>query len=221
MAKKAKKVQLSPEELAASYCSNNVRRYPDGAYRWVYEMNMYRNPTVLITVIRVMAATLIIIALFMGTIFLFTEGWEGVWGMLQSLSVVAPIMLALTLLGYYLYCLIHSGKYIVLFEMNEDGLIHKQYDKQYKKAQIAGALQMLLGAAAGSPGAVGRGILNNKKQVQSSSFSYVRKVKGSRRRHVIYINEPFSYNQAYVADEDYDFVFNFIATRCKKAKIKP
>lgn len=219
MARK-KKEPLTAEELANSYRSSNIQRYPDGSYRWVYELNMYRNPTVLLTIIRVMAASFIIIAILLGTMLLFTEGLSGVWGMLQSLLFVTPIMLVLILLGYFFYCLIHSGKYIVLFEMSEDGLVHRQYDKQYKKAQIMGALQMLLGAASGDPGAVGRGILNNKKQVMTSSFSYVKKVKGSRRRHVIYINEPFSYNQAYVADEDYDFVFNYIASRCKKAKIK-
>jgi hypothetical protein len=36
--------------------------------------------------------------------------------------------------------------------------------------------------------------------------------------HVIKVNQLFEHNQVYVRKEDFDFVYNYIKSRCPKAK---
>ena len=41
-----------------------VKLYPDGKYRWVYELNLLKNPTVLFDVWIVLAMSVFIVAIF-------------------------------------------------------------------------------------------------------------------------------------------------------------
>ena len=41
-----------------------MTRNADGIYRWTYELNMYRNPTVLITVLKVLGLSMGLVWLF-------------------------------------------------------------------------------------------------------------------------------------------------------------
>ena len=41
-----------------------LTKQPDCTYRWTYELNMYRNPTVLITVLKVLGLSMGLIWLF-------------------------------------------------------------------------------------------------------------------------------------------------------------
>ena len=45
------------------------------------------------------------------------------------------VMTGLTILGYIVYVLMVGGKYIVLFEMDEEGVTHTQQPKQFTKAK--------------------------------------------------------------------------------------
>ena len=69
-----------------------MTRNTDGIYRWTYELNMYRNPTVLITVLKVLGIS-------MGLVWLFTVlisiGDRRFWwdGFLSETKVFALVML--------------------------------------------------------------------------------------------------------------------------------
>ena len=56
------------------------------------------------------------------------------------------------------------------------------------------------------------------KTKSTSEFVHVRRVKARRRFNLIKVNQLFDKNQVYVADEDFDFVYNFIKSRCINAK---
>lgn len=47
-----------------------VVRCPDGVYRWVYELDMYRNPVVLYAVLKVLGLSAVVVAVFLFLIFL-------------------------------------------------------------------------------------------------------------------------------------------------------
>lgn len=114
--------------------------------------------------------------------------------------------------------IIYKGKYIVLFEMDENEISHTQEPEQFKKAQKLGKITAAVGAGRGSFAAAGAGMLAASKQASISVYSKVRKVKPSRRFHVIKVNELIEKNQIYVTNEDFDFVYNFIKSRCVNAK---
>ena len=200
-----------------SYQGKEVRLCSDGKYRWVYEMNLLKNPTIFFTVLKVMMISVGIVWLFglvigIGNMsldyFLFWTKLTGIMiGMFFVLTIIGVLITAAVL-----------GKYVVLFEMDENEVTHIQMPRQVKKAEVIGLITALVGAMAKSPTTMGAGVLATAKTKSTSEFVNVRRVKARRRFNLIKVNQLFDKNQVYVADEDFDFVYNFIKSRCINAK---
>lgn len=200
--------------------SANVTLCPDGKYRWMYEFHMLRNPVILFTVLKVLmlgscAPTLLVALATLGKG--FSKALEAG---AQVFGIMMVIMIPMGLLSYLILAGIYGWKYIVLFVMDEEGIEHIQQEKQFTKAQGIAWLTMLAGAAANQPGRVGGGMLMATKNSSSSTFRNVKSVVSLRSLHTIKVNSLFSKNQIYVEAADYDFVWNYITTRCPKAKIR-
>ncbi len=198
-----------------------IAKGDDGVYRWAYEFNLYRNPTIYLTIVKIFAA--IIVVLFaVVTIADLAGGNFSAESLLESLAFwlkFAVFFAVLVLVGYLVYAAMQGGTYCVLFEMNEDGITHRQFDKQVKKAQVVALINVLAGMARGNATQVGIGLTSAKSEL-SSSFANVRSVKGSRLWGVIKVNEPLAKNQVYVDRDDYDFALRFIAEHCPNATVK-
>ena len=200
-----------------TYQGKEVRLCNDGKYRWAYEMNLLKNPTIFFTVLKVMMISIGIVWLFglvigLGDMkldyFLF---WTKLSGIMLGVFVV------LTIIGVLITAAI-LGKYVVLFEMDEMGVTHLQMPRQVKKAEVIGLITALVGAMAKSPTTMGAGLLAASKTKSTSVFANVRRVKARRRLNLIKVNQLLDKNQVYVPDEDFDFVYDFIKSRCTKAK---
>lgn len=210
------KAQSSPPE------GSSIIIDEQGTYRWAYEFNLWTNPTILVTVLKALAIAVAVLVVFMlallipdlvgGTLY----SWQ-VEGTLRIGAVMLAVMLGLALIGYAFYAVIMGGKYCAVFEMNEQGIVHKQLPKQFEKAQVISALNVLAGLVGGKPSQAGMGILTAARDSSTSSFEAVRSIKGSRALRVIKVNEPLMKNQIYVEPEDYDFVFDYIASHCPNA----
>lgn len=202
-----------------SYEGKEVRLCKDGKYRWKYEMNMLTNPTIFLTVLKVFGGVVIGLFLVFGFFLYAIHGdWAGLWGMAKAMLIAMAIFFGLTILGVLLVAAKYGGKYIVLFEMDEKGIVHMQEPKQFKKAQKMGAVTAMAGVAGGSFSTAGAGMLAASKNASVSEFDKVRRVKPSRWLRVIKVNQPFNYNQVYVQKEDFDFVYDFIKSHCPKVK---
>lgn len=202
-----------------SYEGKEVRLCKDGKYRWKYEMNMLTNPTIFLTVLKVLGGVVIGLFVVFGFFLYVIHGdWAGLWGMAKAMLIAMAVFLGLTILGVLLVAAKYGGKYIVLFEMDEKGIVHQQEPKQFKKAQKMGAVTAMAGAAGGSFSTAGAGMLAASKNASVSEFAKVRKVKPSRWLRVIKVNQPFNHNQVYVRKEDFDFVYGFIKSHCPKVK---
>ena len=201
------------------YEGAEVRLCKDGKYRWKYEMNMLTNPMIFLTVLKVFWGVVIGLFLVFGFFLYVIHGdWEGLWGMAKAMLIVLAIFFGLTILGVLLVAAKYGGKYIVLFEMDEKGIVHMQEPKQFKKAQKLGAVTAMAGAAGGSLSTAGAGMLAASRNSSTSEFSKVRKVKPRRWLHVIKVNQLLNHNQIYVSKEDFDFVYDFIKSHCPKVK---
>lgn len=209
-----------PAEDVAAGGSGDIKLCPDGKYRWYYEYPMMKNPVVLFTIWKVM----LIAALAPALAVLLSELSDGFIQAAKQFLLVYAIafgaVFVLSCIGYFILAATYGFKYIVLFEMDDEGVTHAQQDKQYKKAQAISWLTVLAGAAKGSPGVMGTGILAATKQKMASEFKNVSTVIGLKSRNTIKVNQLFTKNQVYVKAEDYDFVWDYITSRCKKAKIK-
>lgn len=209
--------KVSQAVESKTYQGKEVRLCNDGKYRWAYEMNLLKNPTIFLTVLKVMMISIGIVWLFgliigLGDMdmdyFLFWTKFMGIMiGIIIVLAVISILIVATIL-----------GKYVVLFEMDEKEVVHIQMPRQVKKAEVVGLITALVGVMAKSPTTIGAGMLAASKTKSSSVFANVRHVKARRWLNLIKVNQLLNKNQVYVADEDFDFVYDFIKSRCVNAK---
>lgn len=200
--------------------NEHVRLYPDGKYRWVYEVNMLTNYSILFDVWKVLGISMGILVLLFVVIAVFDGDWDVdmLIGMASTLGIVALVMLVLGLIGYFVYAAISGWKYAVLFIMDEKEVVHQQMPNTVKKGQLIGALTILAGLASGRPGAVGTGVLAQSRLSMTSTLAHVERLVSCRRMNLIKVNERFEKNRVYVNTEDFDFVYDFLLTHCTHLK---
>ena len=196
--------------------SENIRKYDDGSYRWVYEFNMLKNPMILLTVLKIFVLVLVGIWVVFGLFRIGNDGFVGAFvAQTKELLIPAAILFGLSIAAYIILACIYGWKYCVLFEMNETGIRHIHMEKQYKKAQALGWLTAIAGAAAGKPGAAGTGLLSATKSEQATEFSKVKRMRSYRAFHTIKLDGLLNHNQIYAQPEDYDFVLGYISKRIR------
>lgn len=199
--------------------SGNIKLCADGKYRWIYEFSMLKNAGILFTIMKMLAFASCAPALLV-TLIDLDEGIKAFVSGVEVLGVLLLIILPLSLLSYFILAALYGWKYIVLFEMNEEGVTHIQQEKQFKKAQGIAWINMFLGVAGNNPSMTGSGLVLMTKNSMTSKFDRVKKVTSNVKRNTIKLDQLLAHNQIYVAKEDYDFVWNYITSRCEKAKIK-
>lgn len=203
-------------------CDFQVKLYEDGKYHWIYDLHLLKNPSVLFDFFKALGMTVLIVSFFFFVIQACTNGLhlEEMQFVLKIVGIIAAIMLVLGLLGYFLYAAMSGWKYSVHFIMDENGVTQEQMPRAQKVAERVGCLTMLVGLLSGKPGVMGTGMIAAGRTTMSSDFSSVKKVKAMRWMNTIKVNERFTKNRVYVNNDDFDFVYQYIGSRCLNAKIK-
>ena len=185
-------------------------------FTWSYEMSLFKNPTIFITVAKALLLTVIITTVFISLITMIADGFslDGLKFTLQLGGILLGIFAGLLIIGYLVYAAVMGGKYAVDFTMDEKKLIHAQAESQAKKAKKIGTAAVVAGVLTGRPSTVGAG-LTSTRTVSTTEFSDVKKVIVNRRRSTIKLKEIGS-NHVYADGDDFDFVKEFI-----RAHIKP
>ena len=198
---------------------NRVTLFPDGNYRWVYEVKMLTNPTILFDVYKVLGISF-------GSVWLFNLliiGCEGdltlssIWASSYGFLILMAVFVVIGYVAYVIVAWVYGWKYVVLFTLNEKEVVHQQMPRQVKKAQVLGALTAMVGGLAGKSGVVGAGLLTASKTSSISKLADVAHLIPNRRRNLIKVNQLFNRNRIYVPDEDFDFVYDFLRKHCTKA----
>ncbi len=191
--------------------SANIVRCADGKYRWIYRLDLLKNPTVFLLVWKIFFFILIGIFAFTALVDLIHWGFdaEQLLGTLRFFGWFLLGMTVLVGLGCLIYAAMMGGSYDVLFEMDAQGVNHRQLPRQAKKAKTVSDLTVLAGLAAGNLTTVGVG-MNAARTEMYSDFSRVRRVKAYPRRGLIKVNGLLQRNQVYAAPEDFAFVREFI-----------
>lgn len=193
---------------------------PDGKYRWIYEMNMLKNPSILFDVWKVFGISIGILVAFFALL-IACDGdinMKVLSGLAETVGLLIAIFAVLSILGYLLFAAISGWKYVVLFIMDEKEVVHQQMPSQVKKGQVIGALTVLVGLAAKRPGVVGTGLLAQSRTTMTSVLAHVSRLIPCRRMNLIKVNQLLAKNRVYVPDEDFDFVYDFLCQHCVKAK---
>ena len=198
-------------EQTGRWISPNIVLCSDGKYRWIYEVSLFKNPTIFLLVWKIFFFIMLGIFAFMLIIDAVNGDLDGERALdtLKFFGIFTLGMTTLVAVSYLIYAAVMGGKYIVIFEMDDEGVNHKQLPKQAKKAEAIGMLTALIGLASHNVTTVGVGLSSVRTEMYSG-FSAVRKVKTYPRRHLIKVNGLLEHNQVYAAPEDYDFVLGFI-----------
>ena len=205
----------------AFYQSDNITMCNDGKYRWVYELNMYKSTAIIKEVWRAMAIAAVIVLGFLFVINIMDNDlMETLQFVGQAACILIGILLVLSVVGYLIFSYMIGGKYCVVFEMDENGINHRQHEKHVKKVQLLGAITAMTGAAGGSLGTAGTGILAATRTSMYTGFDDVKELEILPKEHLIRLNETLNRNQVYAENGDFAFVADFIKARCRNAKVK-
>lgn len=193
---------------------------PDGKYRWVYEVPMLKNPSILFDVYKVLGISFGIVWLFNVLLIGCEEGYtlKSLWGVTSGFLVLMGVFLVIGYIAYVIVAWSYGWKYVVLFTLDEKEVVHQQMPRQVKKATVLGALTAMVGAAAGQPGVVGTGILSASRSTSTSVLAEVARIIPCRCLHLIKVNQLLNKNRIFVPDEDFDFVYDFLCQHCTKAQ---
>lgn len=199
---------------------SKIEKCDDGKFRWIYEFKMMKNPIILLTTLKIFALVLLGMWLIFGLTLVKSEGGviAAYTAELKELAIPAVILFSLSLISHLILAGIYGWKYIVLFEMDEEGVRHIHMEKQYKKAEALGWLTAMAGAFAGNLTTTGAGLLSATKNETYSEFSKTKKMKVLKAFHTIKLDAPLCHNQVYADDEDFEFVKNYIAEHIEKRK---
>lgn len=195
---------------------------PDGKYRWVFDIYMLKNPSILFDVYWVLLISFGIVWL----IVMMMGGCAGhmkladVWGITKGFLLLTAVFFVIGYVAYFFVAWNYGWKYSVLFIMDEKQVVHKQLPGTEGKARAIGKLTALAGAAGGKAGMVGMGILVANRTSMTTSLDSVRRLVACRRMNLIKVNGLFSRNRVYVADEDFDFVYEFLSQHCPRVATK-
>ncbi len=192
---------------------------PDGKYRWTYEVNLLKNPSMFFDLMLAMGFSLgvVFVVMIAGLLYNDSLDWESLRTMVLVFFGISVFFFFLCLLGYVIWAGMSGWRYAALFTMDEESITHEQMPKTVKRGQVIGEIASLVGMAGGSLSTTGAGLLAASVNAWKSDFKTVRRVIPKRRRHLIKVNELFTKNRIYVEnDEDYEFVLDFIYQRCPR-----
>ena len=203
--------------------TKNIWLCPDGVYRWTYEFDMLRNPTILFTVWKVLGISFGAVYLFTLIISLFQGGIKSgadLWAASKVFVILIGVFFVISIVAYLILAGMYGWKYQVLFEMTDEYVKHIQMPRQFKKAEALGWLTALMSIASGNPAAAGLGLTTAARSSSTSDLSKVASIRVRRKRNTIHVDQRLDKNQVYAEDADFDFVEKFLKDHCVNAIIK-
>ena len=202
---------------------SRVTLYPDGKYRWVYEVSMLKNSSILFDVYMVLGICFGVVWLLILLLICVEDGFtfKNIWNITSGFLILYLVFLFIGYIAYVIVAWSYGWKYVVLFTLDEKELVHQQMPRQMKKARVLGALTALVGAVAGKPGVMGSGVLAASRYTLTSELANVERLIPRRRLNLIKVNQLLFKNRVFVPDEDFDFVYDFLCQHCPKAKKTP
>ena len=194
-----------PREIGVVY------QKKDGSYEWTYCMDLKKDPLMFEIVFLTLGISF---ALILG-VMLGAGGFDA-----EILGIILLCFAVIVLIGLFSLWLVgkmYGGKYYMVFQMDEEGITMSQISEQAAKTRLISDLSVLTGALTHSPGLISSGIAGRSSTSAHSDFKNVSSVSANRRRNKITLRSLLFFNLIYVADPYYDFVLNYIRSRCKNA----
>ena len=180
--------------------SQAVTRGEDGVYRWMYEMDMRENRSILYTVCKILAWICLGLYVMFLVLFGMDTGFRTSTVLIITGFAVAATaaLMGLSALVFLLCALIMRGKYRIRYEMGETGMemFQSKWRKDVREARRA------------------RGRVPSMTEIVSRlSFTEVRRVKVYPKWNMIDLTLAVGTYQVYVREADFRLVLNHILSR--------
>lgn len=195
--------------MKEEYYTDRVTLLDDGTYRWYYDMDMYRNKSMLYTLEKVNLLMFLGISVGGALLIWFAEGDASFAGRVMLFGMGAAALMALLyVVGFYIAALFKQGKNRMHFLMREEGIKlipANLWGKAYETERNV--------RAAGDPtvGYKSRyGRVPRITLVRNLIFSEVTSCKSYPKWGMIDISRPGGRFQVYVGCDDFKFVEQYI-----------
>ena len=201
------------EESGGQQHSERLVHCEDGVYRWIYEYSLFKHPGLFFLIWRVFFFVMLGIFAFMLILNAFEGDLDGarLLDTLKYLGIGTLGMTALVGISYLIYAAIMGGKYIAVFEMDENGITHRQIDRQAKRTNAIGNAAFVVGLLTHNYSSMAAGM--NVRSEMHTSFRSTGKARAYPRKHLIKLREMLTQNQVFAHPEDFEFVKNYIFSR--------
>ena len=190
----------------------------DGKYRWIHEMNLWKNPTIAILLCKVFFWIAVGMWVFAFIVNLCHNGWK--WeSLVEAMMVpliVTGVFAVIVPFAYVIMALINNGKYIFLYEMDDKGLLQRQLRAERTKALAW--IAAMAGLGTGNLSMAGAGIVAATSTTLYITFGSVKSIKPKKKHNVIHVRESLTLYQVYASAEEFDFVLDYIRAHCPKVK---
>ncbi len=188
------------------------------AYRWVYDVNLWKD-----TILPVMFIRILLLAALAPALVLFAvtalegEPGKGLLLFIQVYGMTACGLIALFIVVYPVFIVIKGGRYSILFEMDDHGIRHIEMPRTARRSEVMSWAGFAAGVLAKNPTLMGSSLLAGSKSQSYSAFQNVRKIIHHKRKGVMrLICRDMTRNLIYLHPADAEFVGKFITEHCKK-----
>lgn len=198
--------------------TDRVTLCDDGVYRWYYDMDMYKNKSMLWMLLRI-NLFIMLGASVGGAVLVGLVKHDFKDPMVRGIFVTGLALLALMsvlyVIGFYIAAAVKRGNYRLHFDMREDGL-ELVWSPGVRQTFVTGKKVLTLaGNALGSRRVRGR-YRPSLDEVSNIAFSSVFRHKSHPQWDMIDLYVPGGKFQVYVAGEDFERVERFILERIRK-----
>ncbi|MBE6910192.1 MAG: zinc-ribbon domain-containing protein [Ruminococcaceae bacterium] len=197
-----------------------IFRDGNGAYHWVYHLDMKRNPVPLLVLLKIMVyicGGMAVIIFFMtwlnhntlaAAVKAFAIVFFGIGGFLVVIIWTAWLVVMK----------IHGGNYTVEHLMTEDRVEHLQTQEEIEQSKKVKTLVFVLGMLSDDPGAMG--LAMGGQEELTSRYADVKKIIASPRHDLIKVNNVLQHNHIYAYPHQYKFVWNYLTSHCPNARVQ-
>ena len=181
-----------------------IVRGEDGAYRWTYDVPMLGDFSMLFAMWKVMGIALCAPVLLLTIMGLMRgEGFGAAAGFALKIALLALcFMLPASVPAYLIVAALYGWNYAVRFEMDERGIRRKPV-----RVVVIGLQMRLMDA------------LGLYDRYAECGFDGVKRIRPCPHLNLITLQASFAKHRIHADTKDFDFVLNFIASRCPRAKI--
>lgn len=195
-------------------------RNDEDVYHWVYNLPMFKNFSILFTVLKAMGiGMLITFAIIL--LILVKDGTPAadVRNLAGILALVWVIVQAVSFVCYLLVAALYGGTYVAMYVMDDKRIAQYQPADQADRERMIGTFSAAAGALGGNRGLMAGGLSIGGNLVVETPFKEIRSLKILPALNEIRVHSFLTWYTVYVNPEDFEYVAEFMESRSVNAKI--